>query len=91
MTRDEIDEWMSQRGFVPLDKPRAGKSPEELERVAERKEKVRRYLERSQEHFVKILREVLTKNMTREEARELLAEYHHRLDQEFGISQDSAG
>jgi hypothetical protein len=83
MTKDELDEWMRERGFVPLDDLRSPRvshriSPEELERL-------HLFTEKRMKVLTAIIRDVLTNRITYEEGRRTLAETRKRDAEEFGM------
>ena len=83
MTKDEFDEWLRERGFVPLDDLRSTRvshriSPEELERFHLWKEKRMKVL-------AAIIVDICTDRITVEEGRRRLTETRKRDAEEFGM------
>lgn len=84
MTKDEVDEWMRQRGFAPLENVRSPKapgriSPEEWERFllwGKKRTKV----------LAEIIVNVRANRITTEEGRRRFYESRKRDSEEFGIS-----
>ena len=83
MTKDELDEWMYQRGFRPLETLRSPKAPRRVS--PEEAAKIRLWLKKRWEVLARVILEVRIGKITIEEGRRRLNETRERLAEEFGM------
>ena len=80
MTKDELDEWMYQRGFRPLETLRSPKAPRRVS--PEEAAKIRLWLKKRWEVLARVILEVRIGKITIEEGRRRLNETRERLAEE---------
>ena len=88
MTKDELDEWMYQRGFRPLETLRSPKEPRRV--TPEEAANIRLWIKKRGEVLVRVILDVRTEKITIEEGRERLKETRERLAEELWGRPDNA-
>ena len=88
MTKDELDEWMYQRGFRPLETLRSPKEPRRV--TPEEAAKIRLWIKKRGEVLARVILEVRAEKITIEEGRKRLNETREKLAEELLGRPDNA-